>query len=153
VEFESLPTLRPPILGTKYVVASGHYLASMAGAKILERGGNVVDAGVAAGLCINVLQPDMTNIGGVAPIILRLAGMPEVVTISGLGRWPRQLTLDDYRRRGGDLSTAMGSAVVPAALDAWVTALDRFGTMPFADVAAPAIELAEDGFAVNRFLR
>ena len=152
MEFESLPTLRPPILGTKYMVASGHYLASMAGSKILERGGNVVDAGVAAGLCINVLQPDMTNIGGVAPIILRLAGMPEVVTISGLGRWPRQLTLEEYRRRGGDLSTGMGSAVVPAALDAWVTALDLYGTMTFADVAAPAIELAEDGFAVNRFL-
>jgi len=152
VEFEALPTLRPTILSTKYVVASGHYLASMAGSKILERGGNVVDAGVAAGLCINVLQPDMTNIGGVAPIILRLAGMPEVVTISGLGRWPRQLTLDDYRRRGDDLSPGMGSAVVPAALDAWVTALDRYGTMTFADVAAPAIELAENGFPVNRFL-
>ena len=152
MEFEALPTLRPTILSTKYVVASGHYLASMAGSKILERGGNVVDAGVAAGLCINVLQPDMTNIGGVAPIILRLAGMPEVVTISGLGRWPRQLTLDDYRRRGDDLSPGMGSAVVPAALDAWVTALDRYGTMTFADVAAPAIELAENGFPVNRFL-
>ena len=152
MEFEALPTWRPTILSTKYVVASGHYLASMAGSKILERGGNVVDAGVAAGLCINVLQPDMTNIGGVAPIILRLAGMPEVVTISGLGRWPRQLTLDDYRRRGDDLSPGMGSAVVPAALDAWVTALDRYGTMTFADVAAPAIELAENGFPVNRFL-
>lgn len=152
MEFESLPTLRPTILGTKYVVASGHYLASMAGAKILERGGNVVDAGVAAGLCINVLQPDMTNIGGVAPIILRLEGMPEVVTISGIGRWPRQLTLEDYRRRGDDLSTGMGSAVVPAALDAWVTALDRYGTMTFTEVAMPAIELAEGGFPVNRFL-
>lgn len=151
-EFESLPTLRPPILATKYVVASGHYLASMAGSRILENGGNVVDAGVAAGLCINVLQPDMTNIGGVAPIILRLASMPEAVTISGLGRWPRQLTLEDYRRRGGDLSTGVGSAVVPAALDAWVTALDRYGTMTFAEAAAPAIELAEDGFPVNRFL-
>ncbi len=101
MEFESLPTLRPPFLGTKYVVASGHYLASMAGAKILEQGGNVVDAGVAVGMCINVLQPDMTNIGGVAPIILRLAGISEVVTISGLGRWPRHLTLEDYRQRGG----------------------------------------------------
>ena len=152
LEFQSMPTLRPPILGAKYVVASGHYLASMAGARILEMGGNVVDAGVAAGLCINVLQPDMTNVGGVAPIILRLAGMPEVVTISGLGRWPQRVTLEEFRRRGGDLSSGIASSVVPSALDAWAQALDRYGTMRFADVASPAIELAEAGFPVNRFL-
>ena len=52
----------------------GHYLATLAAVRILEMGGNAIDAGVAAGLCTNVLQPDMTNIGGVAPIILYHAG-------------------------------------------------------------------------------
>jgi len=152
LDFSPLPTLRPPIMGSKYMVVSGHYLASMAGMRILEMGGNVVDAGVATGLCINVLQPDMTNIGGVAPIILSLAPSREVVTISGLGRWPKAATLDEIGRRGGDISGGMLAAVTPSALDAWIEALDRYGTMSFADVAAPAIELAEQGFPVNRFL-
>ncbi|HKV44084.1 MAG TPA: hypothetical protein VJT32_05330 [bacterium] len=58
----------------------------------------------------------MTNLGGVAPIILRLVETREVVTISGLGRWPRHLTLDEFRRRGGDLAMGSSAAVVPSAL-------------------------------------
>jgi gamma-glutamyltranspeptidase/glutathione hydrolase len=124
----------------------------MAGMRILESGGNVVDAGVATGLCINVLQPDLTNIGGVAPIILYLSRAKEVVTISGLGRWSRKATRGELQERGGDLSGGPLTSIVPSALDAWVQALDRFGTMSFAEVAAPAVELAEGGFPVNHFL-
>ena len=151
MEFEPLPSMRPALLGREYVVASGHSLASMAGARILEMGGNVVDAGVAAGLCINVLQPDMTNIGGVAPIILRTGESRDVVTISGLGRWPKAATIEELRRRGADLA-GPAATVTPAAIDAWILALDRYGTMPFAEVAAAAIELADEGFPVNPFL-
>jgi gamma-glutamyltranspeptidase / glutathione hydrolase len=151
-ELEPLSSLRPAVLGRKYIVASGHYLASMAGARILEMGGNVVDAGVATGLCINVLQPDMTNIGGVAPIILRTGQTGDVVTISGLGWWPKAATLDELRRRGADLAGGPLTTVVPAAVDAWILALERYGTMPLSEVAAPAIELAEEGFPVNPFL-
>lgn len=152
VLFATLPTVRPPVMGSKYVVSSGHYLASLAGIRILDMGGNVVDAGVAAGLCVNVLQPDLTSMGGVAPIMLYLAKPREVVTISGLGRWPKAATLEELRRRGADLSPGILTSVVPSALDAWIVALDRYGTMRFADVAAPAIELADRGFPVNRFL-
>jgi gamma-glutamyltranspeptidase/glutathione hydrolase len=152
IELEPLPSVRPAVLGRKYIVASGHYLASMAGARILEMGGNVVDAGVATGLCINVLQPDMTNLGGVAPIILRTAESGDVVTISGLGWWPKAATIDELRRRGADLAGGPLTTVMPAAVDAWILALDRYGTMPLAEVVAPAIELADDGFPVNRFL-
>ncbi len=148
-ELEPLSSVRPAVLGRKYIVASGHYLASMAGARILEMGGNVVDAGVATGLCINVLQPDMTNIGGVAPIILRTGQTGDVVTISGLGWWPNAATIDELRRRGADLAGGPLTTVMPAAVDSWILALDRYGTMPFAEVAAPAIELAEEGFPVN----
>ncbi len=152
IELRPLPTLRPPVMGRRYAVASGHHLASQAAARILEAGGTVVDAGVAAGLCLNVVQPDMTNLGGVAPIVVRRAN-GQVATISGLGRWPQAATVDELLRRGGDISGGILASVVPAALDAWVEALAAFGTMRFADVAAPAIELAERGFPVNRFLR
>jgi len=131
-EMESLTTGRPAVMGTTYVVASGHYLASMAGARILERGGNAVDAGVATGLCINVLQLDLTSIGGVAPIIVRMARTGEVATISGLGWWPKAATLDEIRRRGNDIGMNTLASVVPAAIDAWIVALDRYGTMPLA---------------------
>src|SRR5262249_6878233 len=141
----TLPTTRPAIMATKYAVASGHYLASMAGMKILDAGGNAVDAGVAMGLCLNVLQPDMTNRGGVAPLIIRLARTSELVTISGLGVWPRAATLEEVLGRGGDLTTGWLTALVPAAVDAWLTALDRYGTMPLATVGASALELAARG--------
>lgn len=151
-EFAPISTYRPSVLGTRYMVASGHYLASAAAVRMLERGGNVVDAGVAAGLCINVVQPDMTNLGGVAPIILHQVRTRETVTISGLGWWPRAATIEELRRREAATFRGILTSVMPAALDAWVEALDRYGTMPFAEVAAPATELAERGFPVNRHL-
>ena len=80
---------RPTVMGMEGVVASGHYLASLAAQRILDRGGNAIDAGVAAGLCTCVLQIDMVDLAGVAPIIIYLAEEDRVVTISGLGRWPQ----------------------------------------------------------------
>jgi gamma-glutamyltranspeptidase/glutathione hydrolase len=148
-DFSPLPTLRPPVRGSKYVVASGHYLASMAGIRVLEAGGTVFDAGVAAGLCINVLQPDMTSLGGVAPIMMYRARDRQFAVLSGLGSWPRAATTDEIQQRGGDLTDGILAAVVPAALDAWVQALAHFGTMSFGEVARSAIELAESGFPVN----
>ena len=64
---------RPTISGTRHAVSAGHYLAAAAGFTILEAGGNASDAGVAAGIALGVLQPDLVNVAGVAPIILRLA--------------------------------------------------------------------------------
>jgi gamma-glutamyltranspeptidase/glutathione hydrolase len=62
------PPTRPVIMGTRYMVSAGHYLAAAAAVRILEKGGNAIDAGVSAGLYINVLQADLTNIGSVAPM-------------------------------------------------------------------------------------
>jgi gamma-glutamyltranspeptidase/glutathione hydrolase len=81
---------RPLIMGSQQAVSTGHYLATLAAMRILDRGGNAVDAGVAAGLCLGVLYPDMVSIAGVAPIIFYQADRREITTISGLGRWPRR---------------------------------------------------------------
>src|SRR5687768_12330274 len=88
---------RPVVWGRRFVVAAGHPLAAEAGAAILRRGGNAIDAGVAAGICLNVLQPDMTNFGGVAPIVLYHAGRREVRSISGLGWWPRKASVEHFQ--------------------------------------------------------
>ena len=74
---KGISSYRPPVMGLNHVVSSGHYLASAAGLRILEEGGNAVDAGVAAGIAINVVQPDRTSFAGVAPIILYLADKKE----------------------------------------------------------------------------
>ena len=90
--YPSPTTYRPSISGSHFVAVSGHYLATMAAVRILEMGGNAIDAGVAAGICINVLHPDMTNIGGVAPIMLYSAKEDALSTISGLGTWPANVS-------------------------------------------------------------
>ena len=145
------PTFRPMITSAKHSVAAGHYLASLAGMRILQAGGNAIDAGVASGVCINVVQPDLTNFGGVAPIILYLARTKEVFTISGLGRWPRRATLEYFRdEMKGEIPLGVKNAITPSACDSWLTALARFGTMTLAEVLEPALELAEDGFPASR---
>lgn len=145
---------RPTIMGTHHMVSAGHYLAAAAGYRILEAGGNAIDAGVAAGLCINVTQPDLTNVGGVAPIILYRAQTGTVETISGLGWWPRAANIDYFNEHcGGRIGGGLHRCVIPSAMDAWLTALERHGSMRLADVAQPAIELAEEGFAMHHVMR
>ncbi|SAL46297.1 gamma-glutamyltransferase [Caballeronia sordidicola] len=147
------PTYRPMIASVKCSVSAGHYLAAEAGMRILRKGGNAVDAGVAAGVCINIVQPDLTNLGGVAPIIIYLAKSKQVLTISGLGRWPQTATLEHFRDElNGEIPLGVKNAITPSACDAWLTALARFGTLPLAEVLQPALELAVDGFPASRLM-
>ena len=81
---------RPTVYGSRHAISAGHYLGAAAGFAILEAGGNAVDAGCAAGIAIGVVQPDIVNVAGVAPIIVRMAD-GTVETIAGLGHWPRSL--------------------------------------------------------------
>ncbi|MDO9403794.1 MAG: gamma-glutamyltransferase [Polaromonas sp.] len=144
-----LPSTRPTLYGTRHAISAGHYLAAAAGFAILEAGGNAVDAGCAAGMALTVVQPDIVNFAGVAPIILRMAN-GEVETIAGLGHWPASFPPDLFMRsHGGQIPSGVLGTVVPAAPDAWITALKRHGTMSFGDVAAGAIHLAANGFAVH----
>ena len=82
---------RPTIAVTRHAIAAGHYLATVAGFDILQAGGNAIDAGVAAGIALGVVQSDLVNVAGVAPILIYHAERREVVTIAGLGTWPRAL--------------------------------------------------------------
>jgi gamma-glutamyltranspeptidase/glutathione hydrolase len=140
-------------LGLRYAVAAGHPLAALAALRILEAGGNAVDAGVAGGICLAVVHPDIVSFAGVAPILFYDAARREVVTISGLGSWPRAASLEWFQTRcGGEIPEGVLRTVVPAAPDAWITVLERHGTLGFAEVAAPAIELARDGFPLGPFV-
>ena len=147
-------TYRPLVSGAQHMVSSGHYLATAAGFRILEQGGNATDAGVAAGIAINVTLPQWTNFGGVAPIIIHDAARRETVSISGLGRWPKGASIGYFNRHhGGDLPGGVLRSVTPAAADAWMTALRLYGTMSFEQVVTPALELAEQGFPIPATLQ
>lgn len=140
---------RPTIMGTQYVASTCHYLASEAAFRILEAGGNAIDAGVAAGITLGVVQPEYVNFAGVAPIILYSAKEDRVITVSGLGTWPKALERDFFmRHHGGKIPAGLLRTIVPAAPDAWITALARWGTLSFADVAKSAIQFAAKGFVV-----
>jgi gamma-glutamyltranspeptidase/glutathione hydrolase len=132
------------------MVSAGHHLAAEAGFQILEAGGNAIDAGVAAGLALGVLHSDQVQVSGVAPILLHLAESGEDLVISGLGCWPAA-TKPEYFFQDceGSIPLGLRRTVVPAAPDAWILALRRFGTMSFAEVASAAIRYARDGFTMH----
>ncbi|HEY7522007.1 MAG TPA: gamma-glutamyltransferase [Methylomirabilota bacterium] len=138
-------------IGTRWAVAAGHSLASEAAARILAAGGNAVDAGAAAGFCLGVVHPDMVSVAGVAPILVHVARSRETFQVSGVGPYPRASTLEYFRRLGNEIPVGLPRTVVPAAPAAWCAALERWGTMSFADAIAPALEHAERGFAVSQF--
>jgi len=135
------------------MVSAGHYLAAHAGFQILEAGGNAIDAGVAAGIALGVTQTEKVNFGGVAPIIIYRAETRELISIAGLGTWPARITPDFFmKHHGGKIPATVLRSIVPAAPDAWLTALELHGTMSFGEVAAASIRLAREGFPMHALM-
>lgn len=147
-----LPSYRPAIRGTRHMVVTEHYAASHAAFTVLEAGGNAIDAGCAAGIALGVLKPDLVSAAGVAPIVLYEKKSDTVFTIAGLGHWPKltdpRVFIEEF---GGKIPPGILRTVVPAAPDAWITALARFGTLTFGEVARSAIRFASEGFPVYPF--
>lgn len=147
------PSWRPTVSGRRHAVSSGHYLATVAGQRILDKGGNAVDAGVAMSMALAVLQPDIVCFAGVAPTLVYLARQRRVAAIAGLGTWPAATDVGRLMAEGrGVVPEGLLRTVVPAAPAAHVAVLQRFGTISFAEAAAPAFELARDGFAMYPLL-
>ncbi len=143
---------RPGVMARQHVVVSGHYYASQAGMQILEAGGNAIDAGVATGLAIDVLESQFVGFGGVAPAMIHLAESNAMHVISGVGVWPKSASVEYFQRHhGGRIPEGLLHTVVPAAPSIWLAALARFGTMSFGEVAAAAIRFARDGFPTYPF--
>jgi gamma-glutamyltranspeptidase/glutathione hydrolase len=134
------------------MVVTGHYAASHAAFSVLEAGGNAIDAGCAAGIALGVLKPDLVSAAGVAPIVVYEKKSDTVFTIAGLGHWPKltdpRVFIEDLK---GKIPPGILRTVVPAAPDAWITALARFGTLTFGEVAAAAVRFASEGFPVYPF--
>ena len=146
------PTSTVQTIGTRWAVAAGHSLAAEAAASVLSAGGNAVDAGVAGGFTLGVVHPDMVSVAGVAPILVHLARTGETWQVSGVGPYPKASSREYFmQRHGGQIPAGLGRTVVPAAPAAWCEALERWGTLSFADAISPALGHAERGFAVSAF--
>ena len=146
---------RPIIMGRRGVVTAGHYLAASAGLRTMTAGGNAIDAAASMGICLTLLEPQSCGIGGEVPTLIYSARERRTFAISGMGWSPKAFTIDWCRDHGIDLIPGDGylPACVPAVVDTWAVALARFGTMSFAEILQPAIELAENGFPVYVGLR
>ncbi|MFZ0886963.1 MAG: gamma-glutamyltransferase, partial [Candidatus Binataceae bacterium] len=146
-----MPTLYPLVMGRQVMLASEHYLSASAGARIFARGGNAIDAAVAATLVEGVVNPHMHTIGGEAPMLIYAAGERRVVAVNGNTAAPARATIAHFRSLGLELIPAEGllAAGVPAAFDAMVCALATFGTKSLAEVVEPALAFCEDGIPVH----
>jgi len=131
--------------GTRGAVVAGGRGAAAAGLEILKAGGNAADAAVATILALSVTDSNQFCFGGEVPILFYDARTRNVVAISGQGAAPRLATRDHFAAKGAIPNKGIEAAAVPAALDACITLLDRFGTMTLAQVAQPMCRLLGKG--------
>jgi gamma-glutamyltranspeptidase/glutathione hydrolase len=146
--FSTVPVGRSVVRASQAMVASSQPLASQAGLDVLKRGGNAVDAAIAMAAVLNVTEPNMTGIGGDAFAMIYMAKTKRLEALNASGRAPRALSLEYFtsRKIAQMPFTGMEPITVPGAFDGWITLLEKYGTMKLADVLAPAIAYAENGF-------
>lgn len=143
---------RFPVAATNGMVASPHYLATLVGVRTLQEGGNAVDAAIAANAVLQVVEPQMCGLGGDLFMLVYSKKEGVFTALNASGRTPYAVDLRWFQEQGLTRMPLQGptSISVPGVVDGWVTANQRFGTRPLAQLLAPAIEYAEKGFPVRR---
>lgn len=139
-----------PVIGTKTMVVSPHYLASAAGARILQRGGNAFDAAVAVSATLAVVYPHMTGLGGDAFWLTYSAGEGRVRAYNGSGRSGYGVRRDCYAGESAIPRRGVRSAItVPGMADSWEAVQRQYGRLTLAEVLEPGIGYATDGFPLS----
>ncbi|HEY4083251.1 MAG TPA: gamma-glutamyltransferase family protein [Burkholderiaceae bacterium] len=146
----SYSSVRSPLFA-RNIVSTSHPLAAQAGLRMLAQGGNAVDAAIAAAACMTLVEPCSNGLGSDAFCILWDGQQLHGLNASGTA--PEAWTSEHFFKTYGADAKAppqrgWGSVTVPGAVAAWATMSERFGKLPFADLMAPAIEIAERGYAV-----
>jgi len=141
---------RSTVYAPNAAIATSQPLATSAGLAILERGGNAIDAAVAAAAVLAVVEPNMTSMGGDLFAMVWSAGDKKLHGLNASGRSGSLMTREELVKRGRTrISQGIESITVPGALSGWAELLKKFGTLSLADALAPAIAIAENGFPVT----
>ena len=142
---------RSPVMGTEAMIATSHPLASLAGIRVLQSGGNAVDAAIAACATLCVIEPAMTGIGGDCFALYAPGGTARPVAINGSGPAPGAASTQALLDRGIDVIDIQSphAVTVPGAVAAWFTLNADYGRKDMAELLAPAIHHAEHGFPVT----
>jgi gamma-glutamyltranspeptidase/glutathione hydrolase len=154
VSAQHAPPMRPDVAGWEAAVTSDHPLASAAGAEVLRKGGNAVDAAVTMAAVLSVVRPHMNGPGGDGFILYREARTGKVYALNGSGGAGSKATPEFFTSRKLDSVPYQGimSVSVPGAVRMWEDVLTRFGTIKLSAALAPAIGYATKGFPVSNRL-
>ncbi|MBW2411281.1 MAG: gamma-glutamyltransferase, partial [Deltaproteobacteria bacterium] len=129
------------------VVATSQPLAAQAGLNMLRKGGNAVDAALAAAIALTIVEPNMNGIGGDA--FAMVWDGKQLHGLNGSGKSPAAISFGRFAGRASMPELGWETVTVPGAVDVWSTLSQRFGRLPFADLFEPAIQYAHDGFAIS----
>jgi gamma-glutamyltranspeptidase/glutathione hydrolase len=141
---------RSPVYAANGMCATSHPLASATAIRILQDGGNAVDAAIAAAVLLGICEPQMTGIGGDCFVLLKPPGEDRVISLNGSGRAPAALSAADLRARGLTAIPVGGpeAVTIPGAIDAFCRLSADWGRLGLAETLAPAIRYAEEGVPV-----
>ncbi|HEX3878454.1 MAG TPA: gamma-glutamyltransferase [Bryobacteraceae bacterium] len=145
-------TMKQLARGTLYAAASMTPQATLAAEHMLEQGGNAFDAIVAGQAVLGLTQPSLNGMGSDATLLIWDAKAQKVWSLNAEGTAPKLATIEWYKtHQGGKIpvNDTLLSGTVPGVMDAWYIMLSKWGTKRFADVLAPAIEMAERGVAIG----
>jgi gamma-glutamyltranspeptidase/glutathione hydrolase len=142
-----LAAYRPAVPGVHGLVTAGHPLAAIAGAQILMKGGNAIDAAVAVGAALNMMEPQMNGVGGNGFMTIHDKKSGQVYSLAMTGATPKALKADAMTP--ATLNAGIDAGIVPGNFGGYLVALERFGTMRIADVFASAIDYAQNGYPID----
>ena len=148
VSFESN---RPAVMGRNGMVCAGHPLAAQAGMAILQKGGNAVDAAIATAAALNVVEPNMSGVGGDGYIMVYNKAQNKIDICNATGAAPYAAELARYQKNGIPTKGIL-SVSVPGLVDGWMAAHEKYATLKLSELFAAAIDMAENGFPVSHVL-
>ena len=153
-KYNPFPSRRSVVYARHGIVAASQPLAAQAGLRILEEGGNAADAAIATAAMLNVVEPLSTGVGGDCFALFWDAKTKRITALNGSGRSPRAASLEELRKKGLTTVPLQGPfpITVPGTVDGWASLLKAHGTMSLANVLAPAIATAEEGYAASELI-
>lgn len=149
-----LGATRSEVLAQNGMVATSHPLATQIGLETLKKGGNAIDAAIAANAALGLMEPTGCGVGGDLFAIVWDAKTKKLYGLNASGRSPGDLTLEEFKKRGLDKIPSLGPlpVSVPGAVDGWFELHGKFGSMPMKELLNPAIEYAEKGFPLTQLI-